>query len=126
MKSWMKRVMLGICALVMVGSLAACFAPGAGAEVGKYAFDSLEVGGAKIADDQISALGAEEVTTYYIELQDGGKAKVYFASQGEFEGTYTVSGDKVNITIDGEAESFGLKDGILSVEMDGTKVNFKK
>nr|WP_307757046.1 hypothetical protein [uncultured Christensenella sp.] len=76
MKSWMKRVMLGICALVMVGSLAACAAPGAGAEVGKYAFDSLEVGGTKIADDQISALGAEEVTTYYIDLQDGGKAKV--------------------------------------------------
>lgn len=50
MKSWMKRVMLGICALVMVGSLAACAAPGAGAEVGKYAFDSLEVGGTKIAD----------------------------------------------------------------------------
>nr|WP_307757047.1 hypothetical protein [uncultured Christensenella sp.] len=48
------------------------------------------------------------------------------AEKQRFEGTYTVSGDKVNITIDGEAESFDLKDGILSVEMDGTKVNFKK
>ena len=126
MKNWMKRVALGICALVMVGSLAACAGQSAGAEVGKYVFESIEVGGVKVPTDQISAMGAEEVTTYYIDLQKDGKAKVYFASQGDFEGTYAVSGDKVNITIDGEAESFDLKDGILSAELDGTKVNFKK
>lgn len=67
-----------------------------------------------------------------IELKSGGIAVVAIDfgagpdSVMRHEGTYTVNGDKVAITFDGDTETFTLKDGELTGSAMGETLTLKK
>jgi len=54
-----------------------------------------------------AAVGGEPVT---IELKSGGKVALSAAGLGASSGTYTVNGDRIVITVDGQAHNF-IRDG---------------
>ncbi|MBQ6262095.1 MAG: hypothetical protein IJK58_01105 [Clostridia bacterium] len=69
---------------------------------------------------------------YVLTLEDGGKASVYseyavmYAGIAESEGVWTLDGDVLTVTIDGEDVIMTFKDGVLTHNFNGSEGVFKK
>ena len=107
----MKRIftisVAAVMALLMVLSLTAC----GNSTLGYYKLTSAEASGSTLA-----AVGMDKG---YILLKEDGKAKLSAAGQ-EQELTY----DDKNFTAGSESIPYTLKDGVITMEKDGTKLVF--
>lgn len=84
--------------------------------LGYYKLTSAEASGMSFDSSTLAAVGMDKG---YILLKEDGKAKLSAAGQ-EQELTY----DDKNFTADGESISYTLKDGVITMEKDGTKLVF--
>ena len=60
----------------------------------------------------------------WIELKSGGKVTIHMEGEDDENGTYKLDGEKLTITIDGDAQELTLKDG--KITSDGHVVAKKK
>lgn len=102
----------GCLALLMVLSLTAC----GNSTLGYYKLTSAEASGMSFDSSTLAAVGMDKG---YILLKEDGKAKLSAAGQ-EQELTY----DDKNFTADGDSIPYTLKDGVITMEKDGTKLVF--
>jgi len=107
----------GILAAVML--LAAVVLTGCGGVAGTY--------------EQKEALPGGESMTMTLELRKDKTASMTIGGGPEglggsmkMDGTYTVDGDKVNVTIAGETKVFTLKDGALTATEGGETISLTK
>lgn len=84
--------------------------------LGYYKLTSAEASGMSFDSSTLAAVGMDKG---YILLKEDGKAKLSAAGQ-EQDLTY----DDKNFTADGESISYTLKDGVITMEKDGTKLVF--
>ena len=112
----MKRIftisVAAVMALLMVLSLTAC----GNSTLGYYKLTSAEASGTSFDSSTLAAVGMDKG---YILLKEDGKAKLSAAGQ-EQELTY----DDKNFTANGESIPYTLKDGVITMEKDGTKLVF--
>lgn len=110
----MKRIftisVAAVMALLMVLSLTAC----GNSTLGYYKLTSAEASGMSFDSSTLAAVGMDKG---YILLKEDGKAKLSAAGQ---ELTY----DDKNFTANGESIPYTLKDGVITMEKDGTKLVF--
>lgn len=99
-------------ALLMVLSLTAC----GNSTLGYYKLTSAEASGMSFDSSTLAAVGMDKG---YILLKEDGKAKLSAAGQ-EQELTY----DDKNFTAGSESIPYTLKDGVITMEKDGTKLVF--
>ena len=81
-----------------------------------YKLTSAEASGMSFDSSTLAAVGMDKG---YILLKEDGKAKLSAAGQ-EQELTY----DDKNFTADGDSIPYTLKDGVITMEKDGTKLVF--
>lgn len=93
-------------------SLTAC----GNSTLGYYKLTSAEASGMSFDSSTLAAVGMDKG---YILLKEDGKAKLSAAGQ-EQEFTY----DDKNFTIGSESIPYTLKDGVITMEKDGTKLVF--
>lgn len=84
--------------------------------LGYYKLTSAEASGMSFDSSTLAAVGMDKG---YILLKEDGKAKLSAAGQ-EQELTY----DDKNFTADGDSIPYTLKDGVITMEKDGTKLVF--
>lgn len=84
--------------------------------LGYYKLTSAEASGMSFDSSTLAAVGMDKG---YILLKEDGKAKLSAAGQ-EQELTY----DDKNFTAGGESIPYTLKDGVITMEKDGTKLVF--
>lgn len=84
--------------------------------LGYYKLTSAEASGMSFDSSTLAAVGMDKG---YILLKEDGKAKLSAAGQ-EQELTY----DDKNFTANGESIPYTLKDGVITMEKDGTKLVF--
>ena len=112
----MKRIftisVAAVMALLMVLSLTAC----GNSTLGYYKLTSAEASGMSFDSSTLAAVGMDKG---YILLKEDGKAKLSAAGQ-EQELTY----DDKNFTAGSESIPYTLKDGVITMEKDGTKLVF--
>lgn len=89
---------------------------------------SLEEFGEYTLDDYLELIGLESLDDFMtIDLNADGTAQVSVAMEDEeSKGTWKQSGDKVTITIDGEAVDFTIKGNELSAKLDDQDYVFIK
>ncbi len=61
-----------------------------------------------------------------IVLNSDGSFVITAQGEGDTKGTYTSSGDSVKLTVDGDTAEGTIKDGVLSVNMGGVSMKYKK
>lgn len=112
----MKRIftisVAAVMTLLMVLSLTAC----GNSTLGYYKLTSAEASGMSFDSSTLAAVGMDKG---YILLKEDGKAKLSAVGQ-EQEFTY----DDKNFTIGSESIPYTLKDGVITMEKDGTKLVF--
>lgn len=112
----MKRIftisVAAVMALLMVLSLTAC----GNSTLGYYKLTSAEASGMSFDSSTLAAVGMDKG---YILLKEDGKAKLSAAGQ-EQDLTY----DDKNFTAGSESIPYTLKDGVITMEKDGTKLVF--
>lgn len=112
----MKRIftisVAAVMALLMVLSLTAC----GNSTLGYYKLTSAEASGMSFDSSTLAAVGMDKG---YILLKEDGKAKLSAAGQ-EQELTY----DDKNFTAGSESIPYTLKDGVITMGKDGTKLVF--
>lgn len=118
MKKVLKYLVVAVLAMTMVMSLAACGADVDNSRVGMYTIDSAEAMGQTLSGDLLKANGLEG---FYVELKKNGKGTVALGGQTD-KITWT------NTTIkEGDQEmSYSISGDILTIEVTGIKMNFKK
>ena len=69
---------------------------------------------------------------FILTLKEDGKASVYseysvlYKGTAEFEGEWSLDGDKLTVTVDGDAEIMTFKNGTLTCDFDGDEGVFEK
>lgn len=122
-----KRVLAIMLAVVLMMSLlVACGNKGGGANVaGVYKVDTLM--GMSVAEfAEMAGMSEDEVADMMkVELKDDGKFAM--TSDGDTtEGEWKLDGEKLTLTAEGEAIDTTLKDGVITMDLDGETVTFKK
>ncbi len=89
--------------------------------LGKYGCTYISVMGMELSGDDLALMGES-----WLELKDGGKC-IMMLMDDEIEGTWSLSGKKITVTLDGEKAKGSLEDGILelTLEVDGETMELK-
>ena len=117
----MKKTIAILLALVFsMSSLAGC-GYGSSTLSGKYDLVSMTSEGETLDAVQLKDFGIEG----YFEFLDGGKVKVEAFGETS-EGTFTVSGTNVTITIDGEPASGTISGNRITIEDDDLTMVIEK
>lgn len=112
-----------ICVLMLALTLTACGGSGLS---GKYRLTGMESSGVTIKEGDAlwdTAVGA--MGDCYMDFTGSDAVSMAFAGE-EKEGTYTVDGDKITVTIDGDPADGTLKDNKITLEVGGEKMIFEK
>ena len=110
MKKFFKAFLVMLLAVLSI-TLVSCSGDESNGEyLGRYEITKMEMGGEDVTD-----MAAGEGT--FLELKENGVA-VAGAADYSVEGTYTIDGDKISITIEGETINATLSDGKIIVEME--------
>ena len=120
---------LSIClTIVLVFGMVACLAGCGGGKdtAGKYDLVSMEQNGVKLTMDDLKdmakAMGQDVgELNFYLELKDDGTGQVVLP-----DGSTDLTWDDKNITANGEAVPYTLKDGAITIEDAGIIAIFEK
>ena len=130
-----KLVSLALAAVLGMTLLAGC--GGGSSAAGTYKFKSMSMSGMEITRDSLQALldlaaaaGGESQKVddvMKLELTNDGKFKIGIYESEDKEGTYKLEGEKITLTgPDGSAIEGTLKNGELTISMEGETVVFAK
>lgn len=128
---WSKLLCMTL-VLMMVFSLAACGKKDSGSSAaGTYNLQEISVAGVTMnLEDLKATLGdAAKDLSFAIVLEEDGKFSLdmtAFDPSMSLEGTWEEKDGSVELTVDGETISAPLKDGVLTLEAEGTSMTFKK
>ena len=125
-----KKIVVAVCMMVaMVAVLCSCGSKGAD---GTYVVESmmgmnvqqlLDLYAGMGGDDASVPKSAEDLASVKIS---GNNFTMKIKGEDDVTGTCEINGDKVKLTVDGETAEGTLKDGVLSFDMDGANMTFKK
>lgn len=133
----MKRfIAIAAAALLMAALFVGC---GSASVAGKYVVktidgktvedslnESLEEMGMSI-EDYLELLEIPSLDEFmFMELKEDGTATVVMMGEDSETGTWKQDGDKVTVTIDDDPIEFALKNGELSVDVDGQALVYAK
>lgn len=125
MKTNLKKILLVLTVGAMLLGLVAC----GGGHEGKYYIEEM-FGMDVAAIASMSGMSEKEVReSMYIELKSGGKfamVSVDGDDKDSDEVTYTISGEKITLTMDGESVEGTIKGGVITIDQDGFTMKFKK
>jgi len=102
-----KTLALVLAFMLCMALLASCDGIGGGTLSGKYSIVAMEENGKDVLSEYKDVFGVDDAALaemFTLEFLSGGKCKVAFWGEDE-EGTFTVSGNTVTITIDGDAQT---------------------
>ena len=142
----MKRTLSLLLTLIFVSSLlTAC---GTVPAVGTYTLETIggntpfdwivgSLGSSEEAiEDLLGLFGTDKETLnekfYVLTLENGGKASIYseyaamYDGSAESEGTWTLEGDVLTVTVNGEDTLMTFRDGVLTRDFNGDVGVFKK
>lgn len=128
---WSKLLCMAL-VLMMVFSLAACGKKDSGSSAaGTYNLQEISASGVTMnMEDLKASLGdAAKDLDFAIVLGEDGKFSLdmtAFDPSMSLEGTWEEKDGSIELTVDGETISASLKDGVLTMEEEGTSLTFKK
>ena len=75
-------------------------------------------------DAGLGDVSAEALST--LTLNSDGTFKITAQNEADENGTYTQSGDTLKLTVDGDTAEATVKDGVVSINMGGVAMKYKK
>ncbi len=125
-----KKIMVAVCMMAaMMVVLCSC---GGSNNDGTYVVQSmmgmdvqqlLDMYASAGGDDQSVPKTAEDLATLKI---DGKSFTMKINGQQDYTGDCEISGETIKLTIQGDTASGTIKDGVITIEVEGSSMTFKK
>ena len=117
----MKRILALTMAVVMAVGLCACGGSASSLKGTNWSDSKVSANGMEIQGEMLASMGFE------MTLEFTSDSDFKMGAMGEYvEGTYTLSGGTVTMTVDGEAVDAALSGNTITMEEDGAKIVFSK
>ena len=109
-----------MCAALLLG-LCACGGSASSLKGTNWSVSKVSAHGMEIQGEMLASMGFE------MTLEFTSDSDFKMGAMGEYvEGTYTLSGGTVTMTVDGEAVDAALSGNTITMEEDGAKIVFSK
>ena len=121
----MKRIVAMLLIVIAAISLAGC---SGGSVAGKYKIKSMMGMDVKELQEQFEAYGMEGKVEdmMYLELKSDKTFTMVVVDEEPANGTYSISGDTISLTVDGETVSGTIKGKTITISEGGMEMVFEK